>query len=249
MPRRLVFLASLAAALVSGAATVAVSIPPLKWAVSQLGDADVCVVVPEGADPHSYEPRPSQMAELSEAKVWLTCGMPFENVMAKKLPSVKTVQVLPSDRPHGWLSPSGMESIVRATAAALNDAGVAVADGALEKALAKVAEVRESVKAELADAEKRTIWTVHPSWGAFAEEFGLKMEALEVNGAEPSPRQLAKAMANAKSSGIRSIIVDAGHHGPEADVFVGQVGAKIVELNPLSSNWPSEMLKAAALVE
>ena len=64
----------------------AVSIAPQAYFLKQIaGDrAEVVVMVPAGADAHTYEPRPRQLAELGKAAVyfaggdwaWIESGMP-----------------------------------------------------------------------------------------------------------------------------------------------------------------------------
>jgi len=52
---------------------VFVSLPPQKYFVQQIGRAlvDVEVMIPAGADPHIYEPKPRQMVALSKARLLL----------------------------------------------------------------------------------------------------------------------------------------------------------------------------------
>ncbi|MEL7638494.1 MAG: zinc ABC transporter substrate-binding protein [Solidesulfovibrio sp.] len=59
---------------------VAVSIAPQAYFLRQIaGDrVDVLVMVPPGADAHTYEPRPKQLAELGKAAVYFAVGMDFE---------------------------------------------------------------------------------------------------------------------------------------------------------------------------
>ena len=68
--------------LVAGAAKplVVVSIVPQQTFVQRLaGDlVEVAVMVPPGASPATYEPRPRQMADLSRAEVYFAIGVPFE---------------------------------------------------------------------------------------------------------------------------------------------------------------------------
>lgn len=67
---------------------VIVSIAPQKWIVEQIADpsnVDVTVLVGQGSDPHSYEPMPSQMKKVAEAKVYFTIGLPFETVWAPRI--------------------------------------------------------------------------------------------------------------------------------------------------------------------
>ena len=35
-------------------------------------------MVPEGSDPHTYEPLPSQLAQVSSAKMYVEIGSPLE---------------------------------------------------------------------------------------------------------------------------------------------------------------------------
>ena len=58
-----------------------VSIAPQAYFLKQIaGDrADVLVMVPPGADAHTYEPKPRQLAELGKAAVYFAVGMDFEN--------------------------------------------------------------------------------------------------------------------------------------------------------------------------
>lgn len=69
---------------------VFVSIAPQKHFVQQIGKSlvDVQVMVPSGGDPHSYEPKPRQMAALSKARLYFAIGVPFENVWLAKIAAV-----------------------------------------------------------------------------------------------------------------------------------------------------------------
>jgi zinc transport system substrate-binding protein len=65
---------------------VFVSIPPQKYFVEKIGGnlISVSVMVPPGANPHIYEPRPSQMTALSKSKVYFAIGITFETVWLPK---------------------------------------------------------------------------------------------------------------------------------------------------------------------
>jgi len=65
---------------------VFVSIPPQKYFVEKIGGnlAQVSVMVPPGANPHIYEPRPSQMAALSKSRIYFAIGVTFETVWLPK---------------------------------------------------------------------------------------------------------------------------------------------------------------------
>ncbi|HEY9054509.1 MAG TPA: zinc ABC transporter substrate-binding protein [Rectinemataceae bacterium] len=78
-------LASIAAA--SAKPLVAVSILPQAEFVRRIaGDSvAILVLVGPGASPHSFEPSPRQMAELSKAKIWFSLGVDFEKALKPKI--------------------------------------------------------------------------------------------------------------------------------------------------------------------
>lgn len=65
---------------------VFVSILPQKYFVDKIGGGlvDVSVMVLPGSSPHSYEPRPSQMKQLSNAMAYFSIGVEFENAWLPK---------------------------------------------------------------------------------------------------------------------------------------------------------------------
>ncbi|KHK02717.1 metal ABC transporter solute-binding protein, Zn/Mn family [Desulfovibrio sp. TomC] len=68
----------------------AVSIAPQAYFLRQIaGDrADVVVMVPAGADAHTYEPKPRQLAELAKAAVYFAVGMDFEDAWLPRFAAV-----------------------------------------------------------------------------------------------------------------------------------------------------------------
>ena len=69
--------------------SVFVSIVPQKYFVQQIGKdmVDVNIMVKPGASPATYEPKPRQMAELSNAALYFSIGVPFEKAWLKKFAS------------------------------------------------------------------------------------------------------------------------------------------------------------------
>ena len=64
----------------NGKIGVGVSIgPEVEWVNAVGGDkVSVTLMVPEGLDPHTYEPLPSQLAQVSKAKMYVEIGTPLE---------------------------------------------------------------------------------------------------------------------------------------------------------------------------
>lgn len=78
---------AVAPASAAAAVQVAVSILPQKYFIQRIaGDlAEVTVMVPPGADPHTYEPKPSQMRGVAGAKLYMTVGVPFEKAWLERI--------------------------------------------------------------------------------------------------------------------------------------------------------------------
>jgi zinc transport system substrate-binding protein len=80
---------------------VFVSIPPQKYFVEKIGGSfvQVSVMVPPGANPHIYEPRPSQMTALSKSKIYFAIGVTFETVWLPKFAKLNPqMQIVRTDR-------------------------------------------------------------------------------------------------------------------------------------------------------
>jgi zinc transport system substrate-binding protein len=104
------FLAALAAAVmvllvpasaISANLCIYVSILPQKQIVQRLaGDrAEVYSLLPPGASPATYEPKPSQVADLSKAQLYFAIGVPFERAWLPRLAQANpSMDVVPLDK-------------------------------------------------------------------------------------------------------------------------------------------------------
>jgi len=65
---------------------IVVSIAPQQTFVEKIGGDKVSVstMVRAGSDPHSYEPKPSQMIDISKANIYFPIGLEFENTWLDK---------------------------------------------------------------------------------------------------------------------------------------------------------------------
>jgi len=65
---------------------IIVSILPQKIFVDKIGGdkVDTSVMVEAGASPHTYEPKASQMKKVTQADLYLSIGVEFENIWLKK---------------------------------------------------------------------------------------------------------------------------------------------------------------------
>ena len=81
--------------------SVFVSIPPQRYFVRQIAKdrVSVQVMVPPGASPATYEPKPIQMAAIAKADVYFSIGVPFESVWLEKIAAANpAMQIVATDR-------------------------------------------------------------------------------------------------------------------------------------------------------
>ncbi len=80
---------------------VFVSIAPQKYFVERIGgdEVDVRVMVAPGANPHNYEPKPSQMTGLAQTSIYFSIGVPFEQVWLPRFLGInKNMKVVATDQ-------------------------------------------------------------------------------------------------------------------------------------------------------
>ncbi len=92
--------------------SVFVTIAPQRYFVQKIGKdlVDIHVMVPPGADPHTFEPKPHQMIAMASAKLYFAIGIDFEEARLDKIistnPQIKVVhtdqgiQKIPMTRSH-----------------------------------------------------------------------------------------------------------------------------------------------------
>lgn len=71
----------------AGPFDVFVSIAPQKYFVERIGGDQVLVsvMVPPGANPHSYEPKPAQARALTQSRAYFALGVEFERVWLPRI--------------------------------------------------------------------------------------------------------------------------------------------------------------------
>lgn len=152
--------------------------------------------------------------------------------------------------PHIWLSPRlamiMSENICKGLVA-VDPAHKAEYEANLETLLQDISQIDTRMRAILdqVPAGKRTFMVFHPSWGYFAQEFGLKQIPIEAEGKEPSPRELAEIVTVGREKGIRVVFVQPQFSDRSARVIAAEMGAQVVPLDPLAGNWKSNLLGAA----
>ncbi|MEB2313739.1 MAG: zinc ABC transporter substrate-binding protein [Sorangiineae bacterium] len=245
---------------------VAVSVLPQAWFVERLaGDAvEIETLLPPGASPHTYEPRFEQAAALSRAAVYVEVGHPSFLIEQTWLPRFRAdnpkmlvvdssagAERRPGDA-HVWLAPSVAREMAKNVAAALIER-MPERRAELERRraalLETIDEVDREVRRTLADVKGRRFYVFHPAWGYFAAEYGLEQVSIEQEGHEPDVRAVEEVVRRARADHARAIFTQPQSSREAAELVAKEIGAELVELDPLARDWAKNLRSVASALE
>ncbi len=232
---------------------VAVSILPLAEFVEQVGKerVEATVMVPPGAAPHTYEPKPSQLKAVSEAEMFVKVGsgLEFELVWMDKLVEINTdMMVLNSSEgveltgtdPHVWLSPLNAKKMVRNICSGLMrldpDNGQYYTENRNEY-LERLDELDAYVKETLTGVEKRKFIVYHPAWGFFARDYGLEEIPVEKAGKEPTAGEIKDVLEQAAELHNKVVFVSPQFATKGAETVAREMGGSVMHLDPLPRSY------------
>lgn len=240
--------------------TLAVTIEPYRYIVEAVaGDAwEVVSVVPKGNSPETFDPTPGQMMKLGHCRAYfLVGGLGFEASWTSKIkeiyPRLSLVDTSAGiarvdDDPHLWTSPDNMAIVARNVCDALCSIDTAGAAGYKARLLTvekRIADTDAAIRGKLAPLQCRSFVVFHPSLTYFARLYGVTQIALEEHGKEPTAAHLKHIVDEARSSGIRNVLVQAEFDKEHALAIARELGAELRTINPLSYDWHAEMLHVA----
>ena len=234
-------------------------------------------MVKPGADPVTYEPSPRQMAELSEAKAYFRIGVPFEAAWLSRLrqnqPNLAIVdtregitlraieghahgphgmdkeKAMPD--PHIWLSPRLVKKQAETIYLALVDLNPDEAATYLENYQLFVKDLEaidQQIRSIIGNGRGRKFMVFHPAWGYFADEYGLQQIPIEVEGKEPSAKELARIIDQAHRDNIKVIFVQSQFNTKPAETIAKAVSGRVVQLDPLAEDYLTNLVVMAEAI-
>jgi len=258
---------------------VIVSILPQKAFVKAVGGEHVNVkeLIPPGGSPTTYEPKPSDLANVEEADLYFRVGfIPFEKSHAGKFASLnpdmkivdtsRTVDLMffgelgehvPKEPhlervdPHIWLAPLQVKKQVDVIANALSEVDPENSAGYLENAESfkkKLDELHAEIGLKFKELKTDKLMVFHPAWGYFAGEFELKQIAIEQDGKEPTAGQLRNLIDTAREENIKVIFVQTQFNKEIAESVAEEIGAAVVPIDPLSEDYINNLENVAVTI-
>ncbi|MEI7640618.1 MAG: metal ABC transporter substrate-binding protein [bacterium] len=234
-------------------------VPVYNIAQAITGDkAELIVVVPPGASPHTFSPKPSQVRDFAQADVFLQVGAGLE-FWADKLVEAsgnkkmvivnftKGMKLIQNDsdgdknesgNPHIWLDPvraAGMAKKICSGLVTADKKNKKYYQKNLEKFLKELNTLNKKTAAEVAKFKIKEFVEFHPAWPYFALRYGLKAAGVieETPGREPSPKKVLALVKKIKQAGIKAIFAEPQISPKAAEVIAKEAGVKVLILDPL----------------
>ena len=254
---------------------VFVSILPQKYFVERIaGDFfDVKVMVKPNENPATYEPTIKQLSSLKQCKLYFSIDVPFEKVWLPKIrkmyPNLRIVSTSKgitkrfmdnfegkknskNPDPHIWLSPK----LVKIQAKNIKEAFCKTYPEHSEdfnknysEFLSELDNLHNTISKNLSDIKVRKFAVFHPSWGYFADEFSLKQIPIEIEGKEPTPKQLKSIISILKRENIKVIFVQKQFSQKLAHSIAKQIGGKVIAIDPLAENFYQNLLQISKQIK
>jgi len=252
---------------------VFVTILPQKYFVEQIGGelVKVSVLVQPGKSAETYEPTPRQMTEFSQAKLYFSIGMPFEEMWLPKLKAnnpqmrfvdakenltLRTLETLHHHEdhnhglydPHIWLNPANVEIMakqIQTNLSDLNPENTQQYQINTEKFVQQLKQLDQYIRLLFKNLKNNKFMVFHPAWGYFADAYKLQQIPIEMEGKEPSSKTLGLLIEKAKQEKISVIFVQQQANRRPAESIAKAISAQVISVDPLAENYIENLFQVA----
>ena len=211
---------------------------------SIVGDAAVVtVVMPNGKDPHEFQPSARDVERLEHGAVVVMNGNGLEAGFVDALQSVDSDKVfsladhvtLRGDDPHLWLDPLTVREAIPDLAVALGAAlnrDFSVNANAFAR---KLETLNSTVAAKIDSLASCDLVTDHDALAYFAARYGCTIVGSVVPGLSTAGEATAQDVQNLKEAisrtGVKSIFVEPNSSGAVAKSLADSLGVDVIELS------------------
>ena len=239
---------------------VVVTYSVLASVVSDLVDgvADVVTIIPDGQDPHEFEPSAKDLETINNAVFVVANGLNLEEGLETPLERLHddggpvffvgehiTVREMSEADdhahdhggvdPHLWLSPGAMLEMLPALTAELATALNTNLDAALADVTAELTALDKEIAALFAKLDKCELVTGHDELGYFADRYGCETIGAVIPSStttsEASAGELAELKAVIAEHGATVVFTSLGTPQDVAAQVAKETGVELVELS------------------
>jgi zinc transport system substrate-binding protein len=252
---------------------VTVSILPQKYWVERIaGDHfDILVMVPPGADSHTYEPTPQDIQKLTGSVAYFRIGyIDFEQTWMNRFeainPDMEVVNI-PEDLelieekghkaghqgtdPHVWLSVHTVSKILQHMAdefVRLDPARKEYYEANLRSFIAELDTLDRILSSDLESLRQDTMLIYHPALAYLARDYGFVQISIEEDGKPPSPAHMREIVDIARRNDIYWIVVQKQTDPDFAKGITQETGGEVVTIDPYAYNWLDNMKELSRIL-
>ncbi len=228
---------------------------------------NVHVMVKPGQSPETFEPSPKLMSVFSKSALYFTIGLPFEQIWIERVASLNDKvlivetqplsdtgsNILISDHeannsaghhhswdPHTWLSPVlflKQADIIRHQLTMLSPKNKLYYNNNYNELYKEVNLMHEKFLKQFKNSDKHSFITFHPAFSYFAREYGLTQISIEIDGKEPSAKQVAQVINRIQDENVAYILIEKQFNQLIPKTIARSVGANILVLDPLALDY------------
>jgi len=154
--------------------------------------------------------------------------------------------------PHIWLSPPLIKIQARNIADGLKAADPAHADdyeANLKAFLKDVDATHARIRKVLAPFKGEAFYVFHPAFGYFGDAYGLRQEAVEVEGKNPTPKQISALVRKARADGVHIIFVQPQFDRRSVQPVATAIDGVVVPMDPLARDVLKNLESMATQIE
>lgn len=146
--------------------------------------------------------------------------------------------------PHIWLSPKRtmlMVEIIRDSLIEFDDENSEIYKKNAGEYIEKLKDLDARLKEVFNELEKKSFIIYHPSYGYFADDYGLEMVTVEEEGKEATVDRLKNIIDFAREREIRVVFYQDEFDSSQAETIAKEIGGTAIEVSPLSYDYIEAM--------
>lgn len=218
---------------------------------------DIETMVPNGTEPHDFEPKPKDLANISKAQIFVYNGLGMESWIDKTIKAAdnKDLIVVEASRgcnpiksndedaikehgqydPHLWISLNG----AKIEAKNIKDALVKVDPSNKDyyeknysEFAAKLDTMLNDYKIKFDQTSSKNFITGHAAFAYFCRDFGLQQNSVESVFAEgePTPKRLEELVDYCKKNNVNTIFMEEMASPKVSQTLAKEVNAKVEKI-------------------
>jgi zinc transport system substrate-binding protein len=244
---------------------VSVTFNAMKEFVEAVGGdkVDVTTIIPDGTEPHDFEPKAQDLVDLSTAQIFVYNGLGMESWVDDAIAAADNadlISVCASDGltpitntdddeieehgqydPHVWLSLKDAEVEVENIKDALVEAdpdNTNYYEANCEDYVAQLESLYNEYSEKFASVDKKDFVTGHAAFAYLCQDFGLSQNSVEDVFAEgePSAQQLAELITYCKDNEVTTIFAEEMASADVWQTLADEVGASVETIYTIESN-------------